>query len=78
MQPRSRRRTAKLFGVHRNTIRRWLKEGLPTIDRRPCCPWAALKAFLAERQEVGANASTANSTAVAAAPRASPGAIQRT
>ncbi len=43
---------AKLFGVHRNTIRRWLKEGLPTIDRRRplLVHGAALKAFLAERQ----------------------------
>ena len=43
---------AKLFSVHRNTIRRWLKEGLPTIDqRRPLLiHGTALKAFLVERQ----------------------------
>lgn len=28
--------TAALFGVHRNTVREWVKRGLPTIDdRRP-------------------------------------------
>jgi hypothetical protein len=27
---------AKLFGIHKNTVRRWVKEGLPTIDdKRP-------------------------------------------
>jgi hypothetical protein len=25
---------AKLFGIHRNTVRDWLRKGLPTIDRR--------------------------------------------
>ena len=25
---------AKLFGVHRNTVRAWIDRGLPTIDRR--------------------------------------------
>ena len=25
---------AKLFGNHRNTVREWVKGGLPTIDRR--------------------------------------------
>jgi excisionase family DNA binding protein len=25
---------AKLFGVHRNTVRQWVKRGLPTIDHR--------------------------------------------
>ena len=43
---------AKLFGMHRNTVRHWLREGLKTIDhRRPLLiHGAALKAFLAERQ----------------------------
>jgi hypothetical protein len=43
---------AKLFDVHRNTVRHWLGEGLKTIDdRRPLLiHGAALKAFLAERQ----------------------------
>jgi hypothetical protein len=44
--------TARLFGVHRNTVRQWLREGLATIDdRRPLLiHGAALKVFLAERQ----------------------------
>ena len=44
---------AKLFALHRNTIRQWLREGLKTIDdRRPLLVHgAALKAFLAERQQ---------------------------
>ena len=25
---------ASLFGVHRNTVREWIKRGLPTIDRK--------------------------------------------
>jgi surfactin synthase thioesterase subunit len=25
---------AKLFGVHRNTVREWVKRGLPTLDRK--------------------------------------------
>jgi hypothetical protein len=25
---------AKLFGIHRNTVREWIKRGLPTIDRK--------------------------------------------
>jgi excisionase family DNA binding protein len=25
---------AKLFGIHRNTVRAWIKAGLPTIDER--------------------------------------------
>jgi excisionase family DNA binding protein len=43
---------AKLLGVHRNTVRQWLREGLKTIDdRRPLLiHGAALKAFLEERQ----------------------------
>ena len=43
---------AKLFGMHRNTVRHWLGEGLKTIDdRRPLLiHGAALKAFLEEQQ----------------------------
>jgi excisionase family DNA binding protein len=43
---------AKLLGVHRYTVRQWLREGLKTIDdRRPLLiHGAALKAFLADRQ----------------------------
>jgi hypothetical protein len=43
---------AKLFALHRNTIRQWLREGLETIDdRRPLLiHGAVLKAFLAARQ----------------------------
>ena len=44
---------AKLFGVHRNTVRHWLKDGLKQIDcRRPILVHGSeLKAFLARRQE---------------------------
>lgn len=44
---------AKLLGIHRNTVRRWLKEGLQPIDyRRPLLIHGAdLKAFLAKRRE---------------------------
>jgi len=44
---------AKLFGIHRNTVRHWLKSGLvPIDDRRPILiSGAALKAFIAERQQ---------------------------
>lgn len=44
---------AKLLGIHRNTVRRWLKEGLGAIDdRRPLLiHGSALKAFLAKRRE---------------------------
>jgi hypothetical protein len=44
---------AKLFAVHRNTVRQWLREGLETIDdRRPLLIHGTpLKAFLAERQK---------------------------
>jgi hypothetical protein len=44
---------AKLFHIHRNTVRHWLKEGLkPIDDRRPVLVHgSALKAFLARRQE---------------------------
>jgi hypothetical protein len=43
---------AKLFGIHRNTVRQWLREGLETIDaRRPLLIHGAiLKAVLAARQ----------------------------
>ena len=41
---------AKLFAVHRNTVRHWLKEGLTAIDaRRPVLVHGAvLKAFISE------------------------------
>ena len=44
---------AKLFGLHRNTVRHWSKEGLKPIDpRRPFYIHGSdLKAFLARRQE---------------------------
>jgi Helix-turn-helix domain len=44
---------AKLFGLHRNTVRQWLKEGLRPIDlRRPILVYGSdLKAFLAQRQK---------------------------
>ncbi|MFS8035673.1 helix-turn-helix domain-containing protein [Xanthobacter sp. AM11] len=43
---------AKLFGIHRNTVRRWLKEGLEAIDhRRPVLiHGSALKAYLTKRR----------------------------
>jgi len=44
---------AKLFGLHRNTVRHWLKDGLqPIDDRRPILVHGAvLKAFISERQQ---------------------------
>ncbi len=44
---------AKLFGIHRNTVRHWLKEGLvPIDDWRPIVvSGAALRAFIAGRQQ---------------------------
>lgn len=44
---------AKLFGVHRNTVRHWIKAGLaPLDDRRPILiHGTALRAFLAKRQQ---------------------------
>jgi len=44
---------AKLIGVHRNTVRHWLKHGLAAIDdRRPALVHGAvLKAFLKGRQQ---------------------------
>jgi len=43
---------AKLFGVHRNTVREWVKRGLPTIDhRRPMLIYGSdLAAFLQARR----------------------------
>jgi excisionase family DNA binding protein len=43
---------AKLLGIHRNTVRHWIKEGLRTIDdRRPFLVHGlTLKSFLAARQ----------------------------
>ena len=45
---------AKLLGTHRNTIRRWLKDGLKPIDGyRPVLVLGAeLKAYLARRKAV--------------------------
>jgi hypothetical protein len=47
------REIAKLFGIHRNTVRHWFREGLEPIDhRRPVLVHGSrLKAFLARRQE---------------------------
>jgi hypothetical protein len=44
---------AKLFGIHRNTVRHWLKDGLEPIDyRRPIVVHGSvLKAFLSRRQQ---------------------------
>jgi hypothetical protein len=44
---------AKLLGIHRNTVRHWLKEGLvPIDDRRPILiSGAPLRAFISRRQE---------------------------
>lgn len=45
--------TAVLIGVHPNTVRRWLKDGLSSLDdRRPLLiHGAALKAFLAKQRD---------------------------
>jgi transposase len=47
---------AKLFGLHRNSVRQWLKQGLRSIDgRRPILVHGShLKAFLAQRKEAAA------------------------
>jgi Helix-turn-helix domain len=44
---------AKLFGIHRNTVRHWLKEGLvPIDDHRPILvSGSVLRAFISRRQE---------------------------
>ena len=44
---------AKLFGIHKNTVRHWLKTGLKAIDdRRPVLVHGAtFKAFISERQK---------------------------
>lgn len=44
---------AKLFGIHRNTVRHWLKDGLAAIDdRRPVLVHGTvLKAFVTNRQQ---------------------------
>jgi hypothetical protein len=44
---------AKLLGIHRNTVRHWLKEGLVQIDdRRPIfISGAALRTFISSRQQ---------------------------
>lgn len=43
---------ADLFGIHTNTVRQWIKAGLPTLDdRRPMLVLGAeLRAFLQARQ----------------------------
>lgn len=45
---------AKLFGVHRNTVRAWIARGLPTVDeRRPVLVLGShLSAFLQARRSV--------------------------
>ena len=44
---------AKLFGIHRNTVRHWLKEGLvPIDDRRPILiSGSVLRVFIIGRQQ---------------------------
>lgn len=44
---------ARLFGVHRNTVREWIKRGLPTTDdRRPALILGrSLYAFLQSRRD---------------------------
>lgn len=44
---------AKLLGIHRNTVRHWIKSGLATIDKfRPqLIHGSVLKAFLSQRQQ---------------------------
>jgi hypothetical protein len=44
---------ADLFGIHKNTVRRWVKAGLPTIDdRRPMLILGGeLRAFLEARRK---------------------------
>jgi RNase P subunit RPR2 len=45
--------TARLFGLHKNTVRNWLKQGLPAIDdRRPILVLGReLSRFLYERRQ---------------------------
>lgn len=44
---------ARLFSVHRNTVREWIRRGLPTVDRRrpTLIVGRALVAFLKDRRE---------------------------
>jgi excisionase family DNA binding protein len=43
---------AELFGAHRNTVRHWIKAGLPVVDcgRRQLILGRQLRDFLAQRQ----------------------------
>lgn len=44
---------ARLFGVHRNTVRQWIKRGLPVISGHPVLILGRdLRAFLDERREL--------------------------
>ena len=43
--------TARTLDVHRNTVRHWIKDGLPVIDRRR--PALILGSHLAEFLEIG-------------------------
>lgn len=45
---------ARVCKVHRNTVRQWIKRGLPVIDGRPLLILGAeLRAFLQQRREQG-------------------------
>ena len=66
------RKSPNLFGIHRNTVREWVKRGLPTSDdRRPMLILGRdLAAFLqARRAKNKRPASRGKSIASAAAPR---------
>jgi excisionase family DNA binding protein len=45
---------ARLFGAHRNTVRAWIKAGLPTVGGRPVLiEGRELRAFLERRRAAG-------------------------